>query len=174
MKTTFILMLFSLSCYAQIEVKATRDTNLIDSMSVAFAKTVEVIKAGQSIRITGYSRDYYVATAGQKQGYIYYPYLSEVPQADEYRQMGLKREAAEMSQIRLRELRARFGKDAEKILNKQIWIGMTKAMAVASIGSAQSINSSTTASGESEQWVYDTKYLYFDNDVLTSWQEKKK
>lgn len=59
---------------------------------------------------------------------------------------------------------------AKKIANKQIWIGMTKRMAELSIGKPEDINKSEGAYGTNEQWVYNNKYLYFENGKLTSWQ----
>lgn len=41
-------------------------------------------------------------------------------------------------------------------------------------GAPDSINSTTTARGTSEQWVYKHRgYLYFNNDVLTSIQQSR-
>ena len=54
---------------------------------------------------------------------------------------------------------------------KGVSIGMTKQEVLeSSWGKPQSINSTHTAAGTHEQWVYSGGYLYFDNGVLTAIQ----
>ena len=62
---------------------------------------------------------------------------------------------------------------ANKISRGQIWIGMTDDMARNSMGRPDDINKTVNRWGVSEQWIYDKKdmYLYFDDGILTSWQE---
>ena len=60
---------------------------------------------------------------------------------------------------------------AEKIMAKKIWIGMTSAMALESWGKPTDINRSVGSWGIHEQWVYGDTYLYFEDGVLTSWQD---
>ncbi len=60
-----------------------------------------------------------------------------------------------------------------KIYGGEIWLGMTDKMARDSWGSPDDINRSVGSYGVHEQWVYgkyDT-YVYFENGVLTSWQD---
>ena len=61
------------------------------------------------------------------------------------------------------------------ITNGQIMLGMTKEMTIASWGQPNDINRTVTIYGTSEQWVYEglysRTYLYFDENVLTSWQD---
>lgn len=61
---------------------------------------------------------------------------------------------------------------AKRIMNEKIWIGMNQAMAIESIGRPYDINKTVTSYGTREQWVYSgSKYLYFVNGELTSWQD---
>lgn len=61
---------------------------------------------------------------------------------------------------------------ALKILNNEIWIGMSSEIARESLGTPKDINRTVTASVIREQWVYHSKmYLYFENNVLISWQD---
>ncbi|HCT94321.1 MAG: hypothetical protein A2X19_08035 [Bacteroidetes bacterium GWE2_39_28] len=70
------------------------------------------------------------------------------------------------------DLEKRFGKEnASRISRHMIWIGMTSDMAAASIGSPIKINRTTGSWGIHEQWVYHSRYLYFENGKLTSWQD---
>jgi hypothetical protein len=65
----------------------------------------------------------------------------------------------------------KFGKEnGEKINSGYYWIGMTKDMAIESLGNPETVNSSVGSWGVNEQWVYYSLYLYFDNGVLTSYQ----
>jgi len=70
------------------------------------------------------------------------------------------------------ELSKQYGEETgRKISNRRIWIGMTPDMARKSIGKPNDINRSTGSYGAHEQWVYDNRYLYFENGKLTSWQD---
>jgi len=65
-------------------------------------------------------------------------------------------------------------KDA--ILRGAIMLGMTKEMVVASWGYPNDINRTVGSWGVNEQWIYGTdirftKYLYFENGILVSWQD---
>jgi hypothetical protein len=60
---------------------------------------------------------------------------------------------------------------AEKIIAKKIWLGMSSAMALESWGNPSDINRSVGSWGVHEQWIYGDTYLYFENGVLTSWQD---
>jgi len=73
---------------------------------------------------------------------------------------------------RLASLTSKFGQTAaKKILEKKIWIGMTKEMAVESWGMPQDINRTVGSFGIHEQWIYGNTYLYFEDGKLTSWQD---
>ena len=60
-----------------------------------------------------------------------------------------------------------------RILKREIWLGMTDAMARDSWGSPSDINRSVGSWGVHEQWVYNRydAYLYFENGKLNSWQD---
>jgi hypothetical protein len=63
--------------------------------------------------------------------------------------------------------------DFDKILKGSVSVGMTKQECRLSWGDPKSINSLTSASGTTEQWVYDDNYLYFDETgKVTSVQSK--
>jgi hypothetical protein len=50
-------------------------------------------------------------------------------------------------------------------------LGMTKQEVVGIIGLPGSVNRTVTRSVAHEQWVYGDKLLYFDNDLLVSFQD---
>lgn len=60
-----------------------------------------------------------------------------------------------------------------KIFKKEIWIGMTKEMTLASWGKPDNINRTVTSSVVHEQWIYSDTYLYFDNGIMKAFQDKK-
>lgn len=52
-------------------------------------------------------------------------------------------------------------------------IGMTKEQVrVSTWGQPKKINTTTTANGVTEQWVYSRGYIYFKNEVVTTIQER--
>ena len=59
------------------------------------------------------------------------------------------------------------------IINNQIQLGMTKEMVIDSWGRPDDINRTVGSWGVHEQWVYERNktYLYFENGILTSWQD---
>ena len=61
--------------------------------------------------------------------------------------------------------------DQSNIKSRRINLGMTPCMALASWGHAERVNRSVASYGTREQWVYGDNYLYFEDDILTSWQD---
>lgn len=62
-------------------------------------------------------------------------------------------------------------KAANYIMKGSVYIGMTKDMAIEAWGKPTKVNTTTTAYGVHEQWVYgNSNYLYFDDGKLTSIQ----
>lgn len=89
-----------------------------------------------------------------------------------------ERERLRVEKIRSHNWGTRIESD---LINRYIRIGMTKQQVRASMGSPNGgINYTTSAWGQDEQWVYrpdpmldryGTKYYYFKNGVLTSYQD---
>lgn len=57
-----------------------------------------------------------------------------------------------------------------KLKQGYYWIGMTRELATISLGSPNDINRTVGSWGVHEQWVYYNLYLYFENGILTSYQ----
>jgi len=79
------------------------------------------------------------------------------------------------------EIRGQFpelsDEQCQQIAGGQVWLGMTYEMAEASWGKPVDVNLSVDVWGQHAQCVYrigdyysTTKYLYFENGYLTSWQ----
>ena len=66
-------------------------------------------------------------------------------------------------------------RNANRILEHKIWLGMTDEMAVKSWGNPDDINRTVSTYGVKEQWIYgdisNRRYLYFENGILTTWQD---
>ena len=57
------------------------------------------------------------------------------------------------------------------IEKNKIYIGMNKEMVLMSWGKPKDINRTVGSWGSHEQWGYDSQYLYFENNKLTSFQD---
>lgn len=90
------------------------------------------------------------------------------------------------------ELLKRFPAESTlRILNGKIWIGMTDSMLVEIKGEPGKVNRTVGSWGVHEQWIYwtpkivknvyssgyrkalDDAYYYFEDGILTSWQESE-
>ena len=81
-------------------------------------------------------------------------------QADENRRSA-QRQAARRSSIL-----SKYGEtNGNRILNGEIWIGMTAQMCRDAIGNPYKVNRTRTAYNNHEQWIYGSKYIYFDNGI---------
>jgi hypothetical protein len=57
---------------------------------------------------------------------------------------------------------------------KEVMIGMTDEQLSLSWGKPKTVNTTTTASRQHEQWVYGRDYVYLDNGVVRSMQSSRK
>lgn len=79
---------------------------------------------------------------------------------------------AASAQKRKSELISKYGQiNGMKVFRGEIFLGMTDKMAKESWGAPDDINRSVGSWGVHEQWVYGDTYLYFENGILTSWQD---
>ena len=73
---------------------------------------------------------------------------------------------------RIASLIKKFGKpDAERIIKRMVWIGMTAEQLRESWGPPEDINTTVTALSKREQWVYKRHYVYIIDGLVTSWQQ---
>jgi len=98
---------------------------------------------------------------------------------EEIRKIKAQQDAADLKnkkaafELRKIKLINKFGTEAaDKILAGKIWLGMTDEMAKESRGLPQKNKRTVGNWGIHEQWVYPNNvYLYFENGILTSWQD---
>ena len=78
--------------------------------------------------------------------------------------------AAEKKKVEL-EIKGYPLKIRKAIAEEKIVLGMTKRQLILSWGKPESINSTVTAAGRNEQWVYGSGwYVYFTNGIVSAWQ----
>jgi len=87
-----------------------------------------------------------------------------------------KAECAEKDKIATEDHNQKIkeAEEANKIKpgSRKVRMGMSTYEAELSMGKPYDINRTTSKYGTHEQWCYKGGvYLYFDNDVLTSWQD---
>ena len=90
------------------------------------------------------------------------------------REKRLEQQRKLANEKRKKELINIYGQtNGTKISKGYIWLGMTDKMARASLGSPDDVNRTVGSWGVHEQWVYRSrdKILYFENGILTSWQD---
>jgi Skp family chaperone for outer membrane proteins len=94
----------------------------------------------------------------------------------EKQRIAAEKKRKESAEARQKLLTTKYGPQiAERIMNRMYWIGMTPDMAVESLGKPREINRTGLAGGTHEQWVYsESLYLYFENGVMVSFQDKRK
>jgi hypothetical protein len=147
------------------------------------------INENDTVLLTDFIDDYWIVNKGPYFGYINDMYINKTPELKTYKdaiyerngRMALKTEEVftekdkvtinKLAQEKKDRLIKKFGKEnGEKINSGYYWIGMTKDMAIESLGNPETVNSSVGSWGINEQWVYHSLYLYFDNGILTSYQ----
>jgi len=140
--------------------KTKTDAKIKDKPDI-FGNIIGVIPAKESIKVFTYNNGYWLIEKDSLKGYTSEIYLEENQTMHDIKSKNDKDNIIK-----------KYGKDiSNKIFEHQIWIGMSSEMTILSIGYPESINKTTGSWGVHEQWVYKNKYLYFENGVLTSWQE---
>jgi hypothetical protein len=82
-------------------------------------------------------------------------------------------EAKQAAKARLEEYVQAHPEYREAILAKKVGLGMSTDDVIASWGKPGHVNTTVTAYGKHEQWVYGSTYLYFEEGVLASYQQSR-
>jgi len=89
------------------------------------------------------------------------------------RSLEQKQEDEAKRQKRREQLTDKYGETlAQRIINGEIWLGMTAQMVIDSWGYPAKNNKSVGSWGVNEQWIFPSAYLYLKNGILNSWQTK--
>ena len=135
--------------------------------------TIAELKRGDKVLLLGlHDENYFKAQYLGRDGYIHRRFFDE--DNEEYRDYYISQ--LKKVNTRMGNLVERYGlQDGRRIYNGRYWLGMTKDMARASLGTPTNINRSAHAGGmRREQWVYRSLglYLYFDGNILSSYQKR--
>lgn len=65
---------------------------------------------------------------------------------------------------------AEVKRQATMVKEHRVWVGMTQAQLLKSVGKPEKVNRTVTASGKSEQWIYHGNYVYVVDGVVTAYQ----
>jgi hypothetical protein len=167
--------------------------------SSPLSEIITLISKNDTVKLTDYQYGYWIVNKDQYFGYLSELYLDETEQIkifkeellkinEEFRlrkekdEAGKKRLENEMEtaiqkqkEIEYRQnILRQFGKETgQKLLEGYYWIGMTAKMAKISLGEPRSINRTVGSWGVHEQWVYYSLYLYFEDGIVTSYQNSK-
>ncbi len=151
------------------------------------------------VNLTDYQLGYWIVNKNQFFGYLSELYVDETEEIKIFKEELIKinkefrirkeKEEAERrrleneqnsafqkqkEQVYRQKILNQYGKETgQKLLDGYFWIGMTSKMALVSLGEPRSINKSVGKWGIHEQWVYYATYLYFENGILTSYQNSK-
>jgi len=84
-----------------------------------------------------------------------------------------KAEAEQAAKAKLEEYVQAHPEFREAILAKKIGLGMSTDDVIAAWGKPDHVNTTVTAYGKHEQWVYGRQYIYFENGRVSSWQSSQ-
>ena len=142
-----------------IATTRTTERATIISQPHSKGKPIQNIPISQSVQVYDYENGYWLISVNSIVGYVKDHQLINNAQMDDYQ-----------FELRLEELSHTYGKkSALKIINHQVWYGMTKKMARASIGEPLNIQQVTGYYGLRQRWNYKDRYLIFENDFLLFW-----
>ena len=143
-----------------IKTTVTLKASIKDKPSI-FGNEIGVIPKGEFVQVYDYYGKFWSIKYDSIIGYLSDTFISN------RRELNIIREKHKGN-----ELINKFGNEiGSKIINHRIWKGMSSEMARLSIGNPKDINQTVGDWGIHEQWVYDSRYLYFENGILKSWQD---
>jgi len=117
-----------------------------------------------------------------KTGYLNYSSISSHPEIDKFlveenkrkeQQKNAQEQKLAKENPRLARLTKLYGKEkATKIINKQLFTGMSHGMVMEALGRPIDQKKTTSGAGLREEWTYDNKILIFLNGELKEWKDK--
>ena len=129
------------------------------------------------IYVLGYSGNlFFKVQSGKQTGYLIYSSIAENEEVDkmleeitqnENKPGPMKTDTTDPKYIRLAKIYKR--EIAGKLMNKQIWNGMSQGMVLESLGKPLNKITKKSDIGISEQWDYPDKVLFLENGELKKW-----
>lgn len=141
-------------------------------------ETILTLKEYKEVTITDYNYPFFSVCTDSICGYMEDTwFLSEkmknlaiTMHEEKYRQTKNKNRSDEIA-LEKSHIKKYGSKTYSKLKEGRRWIGMTKEMAIIAYGYPNSDNKSVGSWVVHNQWVYDNMNLYFEDGVLTSWQD---
>jgi len=133
----------------------------------------------KEVVIIDYEDGYFSVCAESVCGYMNDFWLKKDDKIEEF----IKTKKTEKRRLKAKNKKAAYDELQEKYIKKYgqktynklkkglYWLGMTNEMARISLGSPKKVNSNVGSWGNHEQWVYDKSNLYFEDGILTSYQD---
>lgn len=161
------------SNFKKVEINVLSISKIVDNADVrlnpsyAYDVIGKIVK-GTEVEVLSVENDFFKVRFAGQIGYV------ETSSINDSKLNSLAKKVKKQNEFEY--LSRKYGStDARKIVNGQIWIGMTDAMARLSKGIPKDINRTKFEWGVHEQWIYgsfpDAVYLYFENGELTTIQD---
>lgn len=146
-------------------------------------KTLLTIPANETIQVYRYQQNLYFKVVYNSQvGYVSYSTIAQNQEIDDYLAgKEVVKQPVTTTTVRTvdendpkyQKLVKLYGKEnAIKIMNSELWQGMSYGMVIESMGKPVSKNSENTTEGSKEIWVYSNYTLTFLNGELKDWKKK--
>jgi len=161
------------------------NVNLYDRYDIVAPRSIIILRKNAIVTVLDSANKYYkVQYINPKSGSKCSGYLLKTMTIDEqsieaYNKTQKQKDSiAKVNEIKQKEeynlsLYQKYGiENASRIINHEIWMGMTKEMVIESIGKPNKINRTVGSWGVHEQLVYDYMYIYIENDKVTSFQDE--
>ncbi|MBC7846998.1 MAG: hypothetical protein H7Y10_10940 [Flavobacterium sp.] len=169
----------SLNAIVSKNGKLRKGTNSWDDIIFSFEEDTEVLILdyhkgyfGVCINsVCGYVNEIWIKKNKKVVDLVYVRLQEEEELAKRKEENKIKKENKQYADIEAKNIK-KYGKTLYAKLKKgMFWIGMTDDMAIISLGNPKDINRTVGKWGVHEQWVYDGDYYYFENGILTSYQD---
>jgi len=146
----------------------------------ATANPIANINEKDIIYVLSYAQNlYFKVLYNNLTGYISYSSIANNPEVDKIltdennKSNNTVIRQIDLNDPKYKRLSKVYGKDiAVKLMNNELWAGMSQGMVLESIGKPVSKTSSNTDSGTNDEWTYPDKILYFNNGDLKKWSKK--
>ena len=164
----------------KIKANVVQEGGTLRDAPFATSNNIGTIKENETFYVTGYSQNLYFRVLYKgKTGYLNYSSIASNPEIDNILiEENTKNNSTIVRQVdfndpKYKRLAKVYGKDITiRIMNKELWEGMSPGMVIESIGKPINKASSNSDKGKNEQWIYNDRTLSFINGELKDWSGK--